>query len=513
MVKHKSRVVVFIVLLLVISLFKSIYFSHYGFGLLDEGESLHNAQRILAGDIPYRDFFAIFPPADNYFYAVAFKIFGQSVLIPRIIASVIFSFTPVLIFLLIKRFASTVISLMPALLIIFLDVNIDRLYLLTPILLAIYLFIQAVYKKKGYLYFLSGILLGVASIIRLDIPGAFGIGLLLSTTLFFYVTDKKTWLRMSINFMWWFGIGFIIPISCATYWMFRLNILTSFLKYAFIKSIIITKLHDLPFPSILSLLPRSIDIKSLNEGYIAWYAYSILGVYISTTIILLKKFSKILKEHLEIPIFLISGLLMLPYIFGRTDMGHLVKGSIPFLILSMYLLQISKRRLRTLIVLIFIGFFAANIFQSTWWIRFNSQRVVFSKNIIRTSPEYLSSSTTPSAKTLQEAVLFLQSNSQKGQPVLILPYMAGLYFLADRSSPTEFNNVLPGFITTKQEQRQFIKKIKESDVEVLIYDPTSGPKMKFNLLKDYNPIIDQFIRDNFELIKKTPEGWLFMKKV
>ena len=134
---------------------------------------MHNAQRILEGDIPYRDFFAIFPPMDNYYFALIFKLFGESVLIPRIISSIIFSFTPVLIFLICKRFAPTKLSTIPAILITFSDVNIERLYIFTPIFLGVYLYLQAVNRKKKWLFGWSGFMLGLSSLIRLDIPGTF----------------------------------------------------------------------------------------------------------------------------------------------------------------------------------------------------------------------------------------------------------------------------------------------------------------------------------------------------
>ena len=140
-----------VILIFLVALSKTTLFSFYGFGLVDEGESLHNAQRILAGDVPYRDFFAIFPPMDNYFYALIFKLFGESIQIPRIIASIIFSFTPVLIFLICKRFTSTKLSTIPAILITFLDVNIERLFLFTPIFLGLYFSSKrSIEKRSGF---------------------------------------------------------------------------------------------------------------------------------------------------------------------------------------------------------------------------------------------------------------------------------------------------------------------------------------------------------------------------
>ena len=50
---------------------------------LDEGIVLEGAQRILRGEVLYRDFFSYFTPGSYYFLALLFKIFGSSFLVAR----------------------------------------------------------------------------------------------------------------------------------------------------------------------------------------------------------------------------------------------------------------------------------------------------------------------------------------------------------------------------------------------------------------------------------------------
>ena len=49
----------------------------------DEGIVLEGAQRILRGEVLYRDFFSYFTPGSYYFLALLFKIFGSSFLVAR----------------------------------------------------------------------------------------------------------------------------------------------------------------------------------------------------------------------------------------------------------------------------------------------------------------------------------------------------------------------------------------------------------------------------------------------
>jgi 4-amino-4-deoxy-L-arabinose transferase-like glycosyltransferase len=50
---------------------------------LDEGLSLQAAQRILQGQVPYRDFFSLVTPGSYYWTALLFRVFGDSILVTR----------------------------------------------------------------------------------------------------------------------------------------------------------------------------------------------------------------------------------------------------------------------------------------------------------------------------------------------------------------------------------------------------------------------------------------------
>lgn len=49
----------------------------------DEGIILSDADRILRGQVPYRDFFSLYTPGSYFLLALVFKVFGQSILVAR----------------------------------------------------------------------------------------------------------------------------------------------------------------------------------------------------------------------------------------------------------------------------------------------------------------------------------------------------------------------------------------------------------------------------------------------
>src|ERR1700692_4769672 len=67
----------------IISLLYLFLFRHYSVMDLDEGIVLQGAERILHGQVPYRDFFMFYTPGSVYLVALLFKVFGDSLNVAR----------------------------------------------------------------------------------------------------------------------------------------------------------------------------------------------------------------------------------------------------------------------------------------------------------------------------------------------------------------------------------------------------------------------------------------------
>src|SRR3989338_9282514 len=86
------------VFIILFSFLVLIFFFNRGFAYYDEGFILHAAQRILQGEIPYKDFDFIYTPGTIFIVAAAFKIFGESIIIGRVLIMVIGVLTALLIY-------------------------------------------------------------------------------------------------------------------------------------------------------------------------------------------------------------------------------------------------------------------------------------------------------------------------------------------------------------------------------------------------------------------------------
>jgi hypothetical protein len=71
--------------------------------LYDEGITLFGADRVLHGDVPHRDFYALYGPGQFYVLAGLYKLFGASVLVERAWTTFVSACCVVLIFLIVDR--------------------------------------------------------------------------------------------------------------------------------------------------------------------------------------------------------------------------------------------------------------------------------------------------------------------------------------------------------------------------------------------------------------------------
>src|SRR5215469_17142678 len=91
-------------------------FRHYSTLEPDEGIVLRGAERILAGQIPYRDFFTFYTPGTLYLVAGLFRVFGDSFAVARISLAITGAICSVVTYALARRVCSRGMALFAAVL-------------------------------------------------------------------------------------------------------------------------------------------------------------------------------------------------------------------------------------------------------------------------------------------------------------------------------------------------------------------------------------------------------------
>jgi len=111
-VSHRDRFIA--VLVFVMSLAYLSIFRHYTSLEPDEGIVLQGAERILRGELPYRDFFSFYTPGSFYLVAFLFRFAGDSLVVARIGLAVAGAICSAITYLLARRVCSRRIALFAA---------------------------------------------------------------------------------------------------------------------------------------------------------------------------------------------------------------------------------------------------------------------------------------------------------------------------------------------------------------------------------------------------------------
>lgn len=426
-----------------------IFFINRGIVIYDEGYYAHIADRILNGQVPYKDFFIQFTPGYFYLLALFYKILGTSVLTGRILTLII---CLGIIYLTLKLFDKYKLNLRLKIL-AFLSVLafgfplINNMSLLAWPIVFLVLLIVLFFIEKRYVF------LGIALSLILFTKQNIGIYFFLLTNLFLIIS--KTKLKN-------------IVITNATFFLLTLI----WFSYFFL---------------ILNSLGHFLELLSFNGRYLSVYRFSYpplsmifqpTGVfkllpYYGPIVFLLFLVKDFFNKNRDINLLYFSSIAVLGFfgtVYPTSDLLHVY----PFLgimIVSSIIFFNNKTFSPTTrtIFLFIIGVLIASGFvltllgnyyryQPPYYYQRTKLELPRAKNI------YVDQ---PLALQLSNLNLFFLINTKKSDPILCYPFCPMMYFLLERSNPTRFANYYPGYLT-KEEENEVIKDIKDRNVKFII---------------------------------------------
>jgi hypothetical protein len=250
-----ASVVVFIISSVVLFLGMSTMPSIY-----DEGITLTGAMRVAAGQIPHGDFHANYGPLHFYLLALLFKIFGETLLVERILYTMICGAIVTLTYAIASRYRSTMVSVWTALTITFWLFGLGAVsgYVVYPVsivaLIAAALMVSVFVRRMSAGRALTvGVLAGLAGLLRYDT----GVTLLgVQICVLFWAASLRSrsvamWVRVFFASIWPVLAGFAIPVvpaflyyeSRAPFHYFYLDVIDYARRY-YVRG------RSLPFPAV-----------------------------------------------------------------------------------------------------------------------------------------------------------------------------------------------------------------------------------------------------------------------
>jgi 4-amino-4-deoxy-L-arabinose transferase-like glycosyltransferase len=512
-----------------VSLLYLSFFRRYTSMDPDEGIILQGAQRILQGQVLYRDFFSYFTPGSYYFLALIFKFFGSSLVVARTALAVYGGLFSVFTYLMARRVCSRGFALFSSYLVTltclpwrFLEIhNWDSTLWACA---AVYCGIRFL-ESRG-----AGWILAVGSFASLTFlfEQSKGAGLALGTGLGFAIILKlnpapghlarRHWVTLAVGFLWpfvltlsFFAAQHALSIMISDwFWPFWHYSGVNRVPYGFQRWAGILSQGDLRpgawFGKVVAILAMGSSL--------LLPALPIVGMMLGVYWILKAKSLRLEPVKAAYYIFTCSAIagLFLSVVIARADALHFV-----YLIPLLYLVLAWIMDGRDLL---------GNRESSFWslvniviFLAFTTTGAAFLSANHRADITLKTRRGTLRVARQDSVVNFTQANVPAGSKILVYPYLPLYYYLTATFSPARFDYLQPGMHTRAQEE-EAIREISANRTPVVLWEfgfsekiPNSWPNTPLRYMLDA-PIADYITSEYHSCrVLTSAAGWRFLYMV
>ncbi|MGD0456717.1 MAG: glycosyltransferase family 39 protein [Terriglobia bacterium] len=494
----------------------------------DEGIILQGAQRIVHGQVLYRDFFSFFTPGSYYLLALLFKVFGSSMLVARTALAAYGAFFSVFTYLLARRVCSRWVALAAAYLVTWTCLpwrfmilhNWDStLWACATVYCAVWL-LQA--PRWGWA-------LATGSFASLTVlfeqsKGAglvlgLGLGLLL-LVLFARSTlrlSRRDWVTLGIGLAWpfaltiaYFAAHHALPAMLAD-WFWPLH------NYSIVNSVPYGY-QDWSDEARMRLygsgswLVRGIALFTVSPCFLL-PVLPIIAIMLLIYWLLEVKRERLAVDRAAYYILVCSSIvgLLFSVLISRADIIHFVHLTpLLYLVLAWVMdgTDVRGQLMRSIRPLVSLGIL---ITFTTLGMAF-LVRIRSAKTVIETRRGVVL------AKSSDDILAYVQTQVPAGSRILVYPYLPLYYYLTATFNPTSFDYLQPGMHTHQQEQ-EVIHQVSADRTSVIVFQPSfndsiaaSWPKTSLASLAS-DPVAD-YILANYRpcrvLVSAFEWDWRFV---
>lgn len=436
-------------LLLFFAFLYYFFFINKGIVLYDEGYYAHIADRILRGEVPYKDFFLQFSPGYFYLLAFAFKLFGEQIITERILVLFICLLNIFIILKLGEKFSlsgylSKTLFLLASVSFGFPLINNSSLLAWISVLISLVTTYFLVEWYEGRT-FKSLILFSSFVTLMFFVKQNLGLYFLILVNIFILtVSVKKIRDLVILNFSF-FGL------SLAWLYVFLLKNSSNFINFIEFNRRY-AGIYKLSYPW-LSLVKNPLDLLKLLPYY-------------SPILLLILLYINKNKENIRVIPVLVALVGFFGTVFPTSDLLHVY----PFygFVLIAGLIFLSKGKYHKLwvgisILSIAIGFYLT-IFREYY--RYQEKYTLQDTrlNLPRTVSIYVDK---PLSNSLTSTHSFLERNTVRGDYIFAYPFSPMFYFIFQRDNPSYYSIYYPGYLSYGQE-RGVIKELKGKKLRYII---------------------------------------------
>jgi hypothetical protein len=502
---------------------------------LKGGVSTVGAERVLAGEMPYRDFWTLYAPGHFYLLAFLFHIFGPHILVEAIAGSVVSAAAACLCYLLVFNLVGGRLAALLCAVIFFASgYNAGFFRWLGTYPPAIFFILTALnfmvlyYKnRKTWHLFAAGLATGTAVVFKHDIGGyaavAIVVGLLAHDFMTTVAAKRVRALALKLAVYSAGFAGIVVPVF------------TYFVVYGgmdMVRGLIIFPLTDFRYARperYPSLIPSGIydpwRLKMLFNffGYLQFvlpFALFWLGL-VSTGLALRRR-----KPDYVAAGVTFSVAFLLHYFAAHVQINtHIISMSLyaaglGVIAYNMVQRAASRRGLGAVVVTTLLG-----VMLATGWLTSLAAEPAYDMRVNRkwvgetTAPKVAGIKLPPpEARVMTELSEYVNAVVPQDEKLFVGLHRHDItiindvlmYFILNRPNATRYHELHPGIADTQPVQQEIIKDLKSNDVSVIVlghFIPDEGLEKAKNAFRKNLPRIgatdlDRFIHENFVAVQK-----------
>ena len=492
----------------------------------DEGIILQGAQRILRGEVLYRDFFSFFTPGSYYFLAVLFKIFGSSLITARSALILFGGLFSVVTYLLARRVCRRSSALLTAAIVSLtcLPYRFMVLHNWDSTLfacIAVYSCVRLIECRTVVWAFAGGTFISLTFLFEQSKGGGLALGLAVGFLALSFLDQSRpvftktslialaagTAWPMLVTLAWFHANDSLQPMLSAWLWPLQHYSTANRVPYGYqnwsddaLQSLFGGRAPDLII-SVLTVSPLFI-LPFLPLLAVAQFVYWITRMRGRTVATDKGAYYVLITSAL-------AGLLV-SVLIGRADILHFMYLHPLFCIVLAWIIdgrdipgQLFSRIkpvVNTYLVLAFLFMSAAFLVRSVS----GTSTVQTARGEIRVAGE-------------DTVIEYVRANVAAGETLLVHPYLPLYYYLTGTFSPGRYEYLQPGLHTPEQFQ-QALTSLSSAQVRAVLLEfsfsqkiPNSWPNTPLSAILNNDPVSD-YVLKHYQTCKvlHSPQQWRFL---
>jgi hypothetical protein len=497
-------------------------FRHYSTLEPDEGIVLQGAERIIAGQIPYRDFFSFYTPGTFYLLAFLFRVFGDSFAVARISLAVVGAICSVITYLLARRVCPPGVAVFAAVLTTTAGMAFRFLVLHNPYstlgcCLCLYAAIRLLETRKPYWAFATGSLASLTFLFEQSKGAGLFTGLILGFLVLRFVAQQASLQGPALSaaafgLLWplaitfgYFGVHHALSLMAQS-WLWPLHHYTQANRVTYGYQNWSDHTREVIFHSGPVWL-RVIKVLAVSPGLlIPVLPLVAVGLLFYWTVQIRRQSEVSAQSQYYVLVCSVLSGLLLSVVIVRADILHFMYLAPLWYAVLAWILGARGVRSAALNALrvpliAFIGttfglLSMAVLFATTG----ADNRIETRKGIVMTGRDTV--------------IDYVQSHVAPGRDVLVYPYLPLYNYLTETLSPSRYDYFQPGMNTSEQAE-EIIASLQSTGAPIL-FEPRFSEKIanswpETSLSAMVNDPVSDYIARNYRVcqILVSPEGWRF----